>query len=463
MEDILKMIEKLGDNDSKFARKALNYYDGKQTQELINFLSDSSSFRKHWREKGMVPRSRNITKAIVDKSGLLFSGPQPKLEVWAGGKIDQVASDTLLNLMDNSEWIEFFTNFDNQVRLLKTGIVLIQQSEEGRLILDALHRGNCVVKIDSITRQIKELLFMSDADGETYRHFTAETIVDYSYDNKSKTLIIEGQQENTYGVIPAAIFHDTATPRCGVWNIVPHDLVGMNEAYNIHLMESEYAAAWAKVKTLFTNAKIDGSGGMMEAQFTPDSPLPRYMPTNTPAAVGGPGRIVEIDAGPGMTPYVEYKGPDVSLEPIDGMFASWVKDFAADWSVRLAGAGNGMASSGFQLIVEEMPNLELRRSRQKMMNAGFARFYRVLVFVMNGVLPADGELFIEFSEPSLPVDKKVELEVWARKISEGLATREDYFMEIEGMTAEEARAKVIRIDASTQAISPVRQSTIRVV
>ena len=160
--------------------------------------------------------------------------------------------------MDSIDWIEFFTNFDNQVRLLKTGLVLVQWDPESNLpILDALHRGNAAIAIDPTSRQFTDLLVLtSDDDNDEYRHFTVDTITDYEWEPDAKELVIKGQFPNSYGIVPVCAFHDTNTPRYGIWNIAPTDLVGMNEMYNLHIMDSEYSASWSKVKTLFTNAEI---------------------------------------------------------------------------------------------------------------------------------------------------------------------------------------------------------------
>lgn len=473
IEHVKYLIAELGDEDAKFARKALNYYDGNQRDELEDFLKDSSGFRKNWKEKGLIPRSRNITKAIVDKSGLIFNGPTPKLEVWAGGSINETASATLSSLLDRANWIETFINFDNQVRLLKTGLMLVQwDPERRRLILDALHQGNAVVTIDPNTKEITGLLvaLSIDEDGDeifSYRHFTLETITDYSYVAESSELVVLGSFPNPYGIVPVAPFYDTSTPRYGIWNVIPDDLIGLNEMYNLHLMDSEYSASWSKVKTLFTNATIGDSSMGTQTWVDPATGIPRQVPA-APNTVGGPGRIVEIDSGPASV-YLEYKGPDVTLMPIEEMFSQWVKDFAADWHVRLSTSGNGGASSGFQLIVEEMPNLELRKQRQKMFAAGFARLYKVIASVVAGIpgisLPLDGELYTVFQNPALPVDDKALEEVWSRRISEGRASRVDYFMETQGMSREEAVAKVAEIDAFNSAQPPAitRSSTVRVI
>lgn len=470
---INKLINKLGSEEAKFARKALCYYDGNQIEEIEKFLAKSDGFRKHWREKGMIPRTRNITKAIVDKSGLLFNGPAPKLEVYQKGQINQAATDSLIQLLEGANWIETFINFDNQVRLLKTGLILVQyDADNNKLIFDALHQGNSIVTIDPNTREITELLvaLSTDEDGDdisSYRHFTIDKITDYYINPELKALQIIGEFENLYGCVPVAPFHDTSTPRYGIWNIIPTDLVGLNEMYNLHLMDSEYSAAWSKVKTLFTNAEIGDDSMGTVTWVDPASGIPRQVPAQ-PSAVGGPGRVVQIDAGPNSV-YLEYKGPDVTLTPIEDMFSQWVKDFAADWSVRLTASGNASATSGFQLIVEEMPNLELRKQRQKMFAAGFARFYQVIAKVVAGIpginIPMDAQLYTTFQSPALPIDDKAQEEIWSRKISEGRASRVDYFMEVQNLTREEAISKVAEIDAFNivQPSAPTRQNIVKIV
>jgi hypothetical protein len=468
-ETVEDLIKCLGEPDSQFARKSINYYDGRQSEELVKALSDPSNFRKSWREKGLQPRTRNLTKAIVDKSGLLFNGPQPILEVWTNGAVNQQASQNLKDLMDSVEWIEFFTNFDNQVRMLKTSLVLVQWDPvSNKPIFDALHKGNAAVALDCNTRQVTDLLVLTgDEDEDEYRHFDVNMITDLEYDKESKELVITAQFPNPYGIVPVAAFHDTSTPRYGMWNVPPTDLVGLNEMYNLHLMDSEYSAAWSKVKTLFTNADISSNSNLTQTWVDPQTGIPRQIP-QSPSVVGGPGKVVQVDAPPGATPYVEYKGPDVNLTPVEEMFSQWVKDFAGDWSVRLQSAGDASATSGFQLVVEEMPNLELRKQRQKMFISGFSRLYKVLTFVTAGVpgaaLPIDGVLYVTFHAPALPVDDKAQEEVWSRRILEGRASRVDYFMSTQGMSREEAIAKVAEIDAlnTINPSVPTRNTTVRV-
>lgn len=442
------------------AAKLLDYYDGKQTKHLINILNDPSAGRRDWRNRGIIPRTRNLTQMIVDKSALLFGDKAPKLEVYVSQYsdiIDETSTTNFIQEMDKVDWVEFFTNLDSTVRMLKTVMVLVQYDQEtGDLVLDLLTRKNSAVVMNRNNRSINTLVYKTSGDEDEemeFRVFTQELIQDIKVDKNGKESIIQSVP-NPYGIIPAAVFHDSKTPRADFWNHISPELLQINDIYNLHITDSEFAASWSKLKTLFTNCDIKTDGDMqMEAVEVNGSPLPRMAPALA-GLIGGPSRIVQIDTTGVDSPFVEYKGPEIDLLPIDTMMNKWVADFAADWCVNVK-EGNGAADSGFKLIVEELPNLELRKKRAKMMEAGFRRFYEVVKKVVNMFEPGTyGELTVlscVFFEPILPVNQKDQEDVWSRKISEKRATRVDYFMAVEGKTKEEAIAKVAEIDAETAA------------
>jgi len=325
------------------------------------------------------------------------------------------------------------------------------EGEPARLFPTMLGQHNCAVHVDPITRQINTLVYFTGVnaeDQETYRVITPELIQDFVVD-KDGAEQITNIEPNPYGRVTATVFHDTNTPREGFWNVVPTDLIEVNEIYNVALSDSEYASMWAKFQTLFTNAKVEAGseGGMMVPAVIPGEPLPRLVPS-IPAAIGGPGKVIEIDTNGVQSPFVEYKGPQPDLMPLSEIVDKWVMDFAADWSVNASMENNG-ADSGFKLIVREMPNLELRKKRQKMFEAGFHRMFRVIKIVVNtwapGTFSDDAELFVKFPAIDLPVDQKETEDIWAAKIAGGRASRVDYFMEVKGMTQEEAAAKVAEV------------------
>lgn len=443
-----ELVELLDSNEAEFAAKALNYYDGKQEQELINVLNDGDKGRKDWKKRGFVPRFRNLTKMIVDKSGLLFKDAVPTLEVRAKGSsvVNEIASEALVNLLDSTEWQEVMINLDTVVRLLKTAILLVQwDSIQQQVVFDILHRANCNVIINPLTKQIEVLVQRTGCSGdvENYRVWTNELIYDLVENREHVTVV--NTTPNTYGSIPAVVFYDTNTPRAGFWVEAARDLINTNELYNLHLTDSEFVISWSKRPSLFTNCSLDGySDESLEVVQVPGSVLPRAV-SRSPSITGGPDIAIVLGSANGESPFIDYKAPKVDIKPLDDVVQGWIKQTAADWSVRVRADGDASATSGFQLVVEEVPNLELRQLRSRMFESAFKRFYRVLTAVSQGALPENNELFAVFPKPILPVDQKEQEEVWDLRIAGGRATEIDYLIEVKGLTKDEATAKWIEI------------------
>lgn len=161
----------------------------------------------------------------------------------------------------------------------------------------------------------------------------------------------------------------------------------------------------------------------------------------------GPSSVIKVETNSQSDVFLEFKGPEVDLQPIDDMFNRWVRDFAADWSVNVK-SGSGTANSGFQLVVEEIDNIQLRMRRQKMFEAAFRRMYKIIAKQVG--LNENLELFITFSEPYLPVDQKQEEEVWTLRIDNGRASVIDYLMARENLTHEEAVERLRQIQADQE-------------
>lgn len=437
--------------EAKQAQKSLDYLDGCQLEHVIALLDNPNSGRRQWKERGMRPQYRNFTAMVVQKSGMLWDNAPPLLEIWNGDIIDEGLSQKFNDELDAIQFNEFMQNFDEVVRLLKTAIILQQYDElNGRMILDILHRGNCVVKADPFTKQIHELIYKVGEDGDEeynyYRIITPEVIQDWRESEKpgSRPEFVE-EQENPYGFVPASQFHDTQIPRVGYWNKAPQDLVRFNDMYNLHLVDMEFAASWEIHKTLFTNTDMEGgSGNDQVVSEVYGSALPRLV-SGQSGVVGGLGSIVTVDSTGVEQPFVEYKGPESDLLKLQTVYQQWSKDFAGDWGVNLKFAGEGSADSGFQLIVESMDNLDLRNKRQRFCENGLERFYNVYKRVMNthfgNAYPEDSQLEANFMPPNLPVNQKEQEEVWTMRIEQGRATPIDYFMEVMGMTQQEAQMK----------------------
>jgi hypothetical protein len=445
-------VDLLKGNKACTARKALNYLDGQQEAEIEKLLSDPHKGRRGWKQRGIIARTRNITKMIVEKSAQLFKDQPPTFEVYNDGSdvVNEADTQSLNDELYKIEWQEFFINVDQVVRLLKTAIVLSQYNgEDQQLELDILHRGNSAVMVNPVTRGIDALIYItSEDDGvATYRVITADEFIDLmevKTGNKSN-VTVTAQNINPYGLVPATVFYDTTVPRSGFWNEPTTELVGLNELVNLHITDSEYAISWAKLPTLFIiDCEVSGQSTVMEVVSEVGSSLPRQVATEQ-VHTGGPSRAIQLMSNGGGAPSVQYLSPTINIEPLDTVVDGWIKSFAADWSVRIKTAGEGSASSGFQLVVEELPNLDLRKQRQRMFEAGFKRFYRIFKTVMGvatgKTFSTTGELFVEFADPNLPTDTKISEEVWTMRINENRATVIDYLMDTQGLSKDEAIIK----------------------
>lgn len=446
---------------AKFAQMSLDYLDGKQLEYVVKLLDDPNYGRRKWKERGMRPMSRNITGMIVEKSAQVFVKHSPTQEVYNSND-DTEPNDDLsqayANILEDADFDEFMQNFDQVVRLLKTGIILTQYNEkDNSIMLDCLHRGNAVVWIDPMTKEPTKLLYKVFEDEYAeycyYRIFTADKIEDWREKEQQAGQPPEepeliSSEDNPYGIIPMATFYDTNAPRVGYWNVMPTELVNFNESYNLNLVDLAFGAAWNIHKTLFTNCEITAEGGgTYEVREQYGQALPRQVASSGgDGAMMGLARVVQLDTTAVESPFVEFKGPDSDLTGSSNLFSEWARDYAADWSVRVKASGEGVASSGFQLIVEEFDNLELRGSRSKMFAAGLAELYDVVKVIWNThqsftEFPEDSVCVVTFPQPSMPVEKKEEEEVWTSRLNQKRATPIDYFMEVLGLTEEEANAK----------------------
>lgn len=442
-------VELLNGDEAKQAHKALCYFDGEQEELMVKLLSDPNRGRRKWQERGIIPRYRNLTKMIVEKSGMLFKDKPPEFEIYVGNSDveDEAQTKKLADELYKTEWVETFTNLDQVVRLLKTGLVLVQYNkDEGQLVFDILTRANAQVLINPSTRAVESLIYRTSdcGDTETFRIITPLLVIDLLKVKEKVTVV--NSEPNPHGIVPVATFYDTNVPRNGFWAPASYDIVSMNEMVNLHLTDSEYAISWAKLPTLFTNMKFQNDEvETYSIEQIGTNALPRMVPSQE-SLLGGPSRAIMMDSAGVDSPFIKYESPKVDIAPLDEVVDGWIKAFAEDWSVKISGKDNSRATSGFQLLVEEIDNLDLRKRRQRMFEAGFKRFFKVLTAVMNTIKPGyfndNAELFVDFPDPFLPVDTKEQEEVWTARIAEGRASDVDYFVEVHGLSRTEAEEKV---------------------
>src|SRR5271170_5904583 len=245
------------DFNSKLAKqtnKIIDYYEGNQKHHLTDILDGKcgSGQRHDWKSRGLIPRIRNITKKIVDSSGLLFNRP-PKLTIAVQNQLTPVTDDVFNQIMESADWIETFQNLDSYVRLTKS-IVLLQQkyiptdtvtvngqykfdqSNGDALSFQILHQGNSVVRQNPQRTQITALAYITvelDTNGNfSYRLITPDEVidVDVTQGNGGSNAVSEmqetivGREVNPDGLVPASFFYDTNKPRIGDWARPPEDL-----------------------------------------------------------------------------------------------------------------------------------------------------------------------------------------------------------------------------------------------
>lgn len=448
-------------NEAVKAQRALDYYDGDQERHLISVLNDPNSGRRNWRVRGIIPRYRNITKMVVDKSGLLFKDNVPALVVYDENSDvpNEEKTKAVNDELYRTEWQEVLINLDVVVRLLKTAMLLVQyDSEQQELVFTILHRGNSAVVGDYNTRKINGLIYTTG--DYQYRIITNEEIVDIEYRPNVKETIITNREPNTLGTIPVSLFYDTQLPRYGFWNYVDYSIVSLNELVNLHLTDSEYAISWAKLPTLFTNCRLQSDdSGYEQVNVIPDethSFTPRELLTGGNyssggnGVIGGPGRAVQLDSAGVDAPFIKYEGPKIDIKPINEVVDQWIVSVCSDWSVRIDTGGAGRASSGFQLIVEELPNIELRQVRQRMFERGFKRLYKTIGKVLNvvrgeNIFDPTSEVEVEFTLPKLPVNTFDQEKEWTEKINNGRASVVDYLMDVQQLTKQQAEKKYLEI------------------
>ena len=453
--EIKDLIELIGGDDAADASKALCYLDGKQEEPLKALLSDTNKGRRGWKENGIIPRYRNITSMVVEKSGRLFNKNEPIVSVFLNGQAesDTNLTELLLQELEKTDWMEFFNNEDLTVRLLKTVHVLVQWDPVDKcLVFVLLHRANCYILLDENNKHPTLVIYKTGCSEklETFRIITNDQYIDVISEKVSPgnhKVYITANNPNPYGIIPIATFNDTKKPRSGIWNTPGMDLVSMNEAYNLALTDSEWTISWCKKPTLFMiDCNLDGSEfDSIEVIEPYMSALPRLGP-GTPSNVGGPGKAISLISSGNGNSSIQYLAPQVDIQSLDNVVNKWIESFCYDWSVRLNLASESRATSGFQVIVEELPNKELRQLRSKYFSAGFTRLFSHIKTILNtqkgfAVFPDSAMVEIEFPKLDLPTDDKSTEEVWDARINGNRASIIDYLIEEKDYSKQEAELK----------------------
>ncbi len=469
------------DSELRRANYLIDLFDGNQLKyverALDGAMSGGKGARNNWRDRGYVPRMQNIVRPIIEKGGMLFNDP-PKYEILpdTSSSAKPVVDDKFNEILVVADFQEFASGaLDPYTRLLgavcllqqryiptvvetEGGIYRFDSTRGDALVPILLHRGNCVIVMDNTRTHILELAYVTDGciddDKWMYRRINAQEIVDVLVQPLKQRVedreVTISAITNPDGFVPASMFYDTAKPRAGVWPRISEDMINAQETLNAHLTDLKFAMDMGLASPLVlqdlevegaeqapNNISVIGENRVHAAATNPedqglDLGIGSVLTLKSAKKAGTAGSAYRLEA-------------KVAFKEQADIIRQQLQDLASNWGVRMKNAGDANATSGFQLVVEEMDNLQLRDRRAKAFQAAFRRFYEITQ-VLYPELTA-GELQVNFSEAKLPVNKAEELKLWTDKIANNLASHEDYFQQVEGLSLEEAiiRANEVRM------------------
>ena len=456
------------------ANRLIDYAEGKQLNYLMKALNGDldggMGYRYDWLKRGYIPIVRNIVEPIVEKSCAGLFNQDPVLAILPSTSGTPVVDARLNELLMHCDFQEFAQTWNFMSRLLRSTCVLLQKHiaserttvngiykfdlEAGdSLIPTLLHVGNSVVRMNGTRTRIVALAYLTSGcpqdDSWSYRYIDDFVIRDIIVQHDQEIVVLDAVNED--GVVPAFMHYDQKKPRTGVWATVPEGLRTMQEMVNLHLTDMNFAMTTQKAQPLYTTSRFKRPGQAEPTTAvvgTIDTAVDRRLiqgREETPS-IGGVGAIVYLDAPrDGSMPMLQHLGPEVDLTGQQEVIKGLIADLASDWSVNLKVGGVGSATSGFQLVVEEIDNLTLRDQRAKMFQASYRRLYAILHTLYPEL--TEGDLQVQFKASSLPVNKQEEEALWDTKIAGGRASVIDYLMSVEGLSREEAVARKAQIDA----------------
>jgi len=389
-----------------------------------------------WYAKGGLPVFTNLVGDVIDKYAVTFK-KIPGLEIQGKGSADN--NDAMTNefkdILYKADAWETFKNNDRVAGFLKMGIVLVWYEKEiSQYTFNLLHRGNCDVEYNGLTKQVISLLYETNCAAvnsgyTTYRYINNDVVVDFEA-RSSGDILNKVTNPNPFGFIPIAHCYDRGTPRSGFWPKGEPwaDLVCMAEAVNVLDSTLVLSARWGILQALFTNMR---------------------MPENSTFSAGS---VIELEPNPMSkdTPFAEFKGPDNNVSPFYDGLDKVIERLYNSYAVKVKAEGRANISSGFQLVVEEFPSLQMQEERQGYATPFMKRIFKVLCRMNSAAnlgynLPEHdkAELYITWPKPSIPVDEQGKWNIQKEKMAAKVMSPIDYLMEEDPtLTEEEAAAKI---------------------
>jgi len=430
MSSYKDLIDNLTSKSVKSAQVAVDYLENDMLGHMHQLLA------KHitkYDKRGFVPIYENLTRILIERSAKSYK-VSPKRAVMVGDTVSDGQTQIYNDLIKGTNLNFIAQDVDTRARLLKAAVLLPQVDTDeqgigsGKINLSVLSRNNCDVKVNRMTGEIEGLFYTAGMvglrDGQIYHHWTPGVITDLEGDK------VTGERANPYGMVPAAILHDTRPPASGeLWRYPAWEqLTQLNNGINLFNTETLYNARFAMVGSPVTNMIIP-EGTVMGI----DSPL-------------------SMSTGDGSDPFFEYKSPTVQISQILDWLTKLKDGVSDEWGVNLKFAAGSIADSGFKLLVEEFENIELRQQRLVAAKRFEAELYHVLA-VMSQVhswgLDINGIGVADFPEPALPVNQSQDWLIAKEQLALGILSPEEYWqMKDPDLTIEQLAVKRRAYDKS---------------
>lgn len=418
-------LEEINSANADSARIAVDYLDGDQLDHFIDYLDTDGIGIKQWRKRGVLPLWENITGLIIDRSAQTYQNAPERIVVNEDGTKNEAGTEAYNKVLGDSNADEVFEDADLLSRLLKTTIVIAQYSKErGGLYLQALSQHNSDGYYVRETRKFDSLCYFGGGigknGGKLYHYWDKGKVHDFEVSNNGNAGSPVDTKPHDYGIVPAAVLFDINPPRYGFWSKpVWKQLINFNNGINLFHTENKFSHRFGAIGALFTNLNIKEG-----------------------VTVSGDAVVQVTEETPGVgTPFLEYRKPEVDLTQFQTWLDSFRENVGQEWGVNIKTAGEGSADSGFKLVVEEMPGLQLRKKRQKPATTFEQDLYQVclaLSEVHNLGLVQGTKLKVTFPEPDLPVNLKEKAEIRQMELASGLKRVEDFWKEDDpSLTAED--------------------------
>jgi len=454
--DYQALLDNLRGYQRASARQAVDYLDGEQLPHFEEYLNTPGCGIKNWKQRGILPLWENITGLIVDRSAQTYQQNPERIVVGANGEINEPSTESYNALIENSNLDEVLEDADLLARLLNAAIVIPQYNDEtGAVYFSAVsqHNADCVWNRPS--QRLESLLYcgggIGPKGGMIYHYWDSKQVVDLevqmmvSGGNNSvasahatigAATVIESKP-HPYGITPGAVLYDIKPPRSGFWGKRKWEqLINFNLGVNMFHTEMKFNQRYQSFGQIITNAEV------------PDG------------VIFGPDSIIKVkQQHPDEVIFFEYKSPS-SISVAIGAFSNWLESFrdniGQEWGVNIKVSGEGSADSGFKLVVEELPGLQLRKKRQKPADTFEQALYQVCLALSEahglGLVPGT-RLKVKFPEPDLPVNLKEKEEIRQMQLASKTVSREMLWKQDDpSLTQDDIAARKAEIDANAAKI-----------